>query len=90
MPLRNVYTSLFSTGLHLQNSLLKVRHLEGFFEALDKAKNNNDVSNIIPNEGQLLEWLKVEKLFFPFGFSHFCAAGISRYSNRAECLSNLS
>ena len=25
VPLRTVYTSLFSTGLHLQNSLLKVR-----------------------------------------------------------------
>ena len=28
VPLRSVYTSMFSTGLHLQNSLLKVRELE--------------------------------------------------------------
>jgi len=59
MPLRNVYTSLFSTGLHLQNSLLKVRQLEGFFEALEKCKYDpENLSNIIPNEAQLLEWLQ--------------------------------
>ena len=28
VPLRTVYTSLFSTGLHLQNSLLKVRSVK--------------------------------------------------------------
>ena len=38
LPLRSVYTNLFSTGLHLQNSLLKVRHLEGFFDTLEKFK----------------------------------------------------
>ena len=70
MPLRNVYTSLFSTGLHLQNSLLKVRHLEGFFEALDKAKHDGDsIANIIPNEAQLLDRLKVKlKLLFCFQY----------------------
>ena len=63
MPLRNVYTSLFSTGLHLQNSLLKLRHLEGFFEALEKSKYDEDnVANLIPNEAQLLEWLQVKKV----------------------------
>lgn len=64
--MRNVYTSLFSSGLHLQNSLLKVRHMEGFFEALDKSKfDNENISNIIPNEEQLFEWLQVkyEKLY---------------------------
>ena len=60
MPLRNVYTSLFSTGLHLQSSLLKVRHLEGFFEAMDKSKHDvENIANIIPNDEQLIEWLQV-------------------------------
>ena len=62
MPLRNVYTSLFSTGLHLQNSLLKLRHMEEFFEALEKSKyDQENMSNLIPNEAQLLEWLQVNK-----------------------------
>ena len=62
MPLRNVYSSLFSTGLHLQNSLLKIRHLEGFFEAFDKNKNSSEcVSNLMPDEAQLLDWLKVRE-----------------------------
>jgi len=39
VPLRTVYTSLFSTGLHLQNSLLKVRELEKIFDAMEGRKN---------------------------------------------------
>ena len=58
MPLRHVYTSLFSTGLHLQNSLLKLRHMEGLFETLEKSKDKETVANFMPNERQLLEWLK--------------------------------
>ena len=58
MPLRHVYTSLFSTGLHLQNSLLKLRHMEGLFETLEKSKDKETVANFMPNERQLLDWLK--------------------------------
>ena len=58
MPLRHVYTSLFSTGLHLQNSLLKLRHMEGLFESLEKSKDKETVANLMPNEKQLLEWLQ--------------------------------
>jgi len=58
MPLRNVYTSLFSTGLHLQNSLLKLRHMEGLFETLEKSKDKETVANFMPNEKQLLDWLQ--------------------------------
>jgi len=59
LPLRGVYTTLFSTGLHLQNSLLKIRHLEGVFDILEKRKNESGSSaSLIPNDAQLLEWLK--------------------------------
>ena len=58
MPLRHVYTSLFSTGLHLQNSLLKLRHMEGLFESLEKSKDKETVANLMPDEKQLLEWLQ--------------------------------
>ena len=35
--------------------------MEGFFEALDKSKfDNENISNIIPNEEQLFEWLQVK------------------------------
>ena len=35
--------------------------MEGFFEALDKSKfDNENISNIIPNEAQLFEWLQVK------------------------------
>ena len=58
MPLRHVYTSLFSTGLHLQNSLLKLRHMEGLFETLEKSKDKETVANFMPDEQQMLEWLQ--------------------------------
>merc|ERR1719206_1362410 len=59
LPLRTVYTSLFSTGLHLQNSLMKVRHLEGFFDSMEKRRGEGDSSGaIMPDEKQLLEWLQ--------------------------------
>ena len=58
MPLRHVYTSLFSTGLHLQNSLLKLRHMEGLFESLEKSKDKETVANFMPDEQQMLEWLQ--------------------------------
>ena len=81
MPLRNVYTSLFSTGLHLQNSLLKVRQLEGFFEALEKCKYDpENLSNIIPNEAQLLEWLQVSGTIWELSL-HNIYSGIPRNPN---------
>ena len=59
LPLRTVYTSLFSTGLHLQNSLLKVRHLEGFFDSMEKRRGEGDsLGAIMPDEKQLLDWLQ--------------------------------
>ena len=57
MPLRNVYSTLFTTGLHLQNSLLKLRHIEGLFEALEKSKDKETVSTFIPSDKQVLGWL---------------------------------
>ena len=78
LPLRTVYTSLFSTGLHLQNSLLKVififsyirsptltrywgplsnlqvRHLEGFFDSMEKKRGEGDsLGAIMPDETQV-------------------------------------
>ena len=41
VPLRTVYTSLFSTGLHLQNSLLKIRQLENQFDQIEKKKTKD-------------------------------------------------
>ena len=36
--------------------------MEEFFEALEKSKyDQENVSNLIPNEAQLLEWLQVNK-----------------------------
>merc|ERR550532_1537294 len=59
LPLRTVYTSLFSTGLHLQNSLLKVRHLEGFFDSMEKRRGEGDsLGAIMPDETQPLDWLQ--------------------------------
>merc|ERR1719234_137473 len=59
LPLRTVYTSLFSTGLHLQNSLLKVRHLEGFFDSMEKRRGEGDsLGAIMPDEKQLVDWLQ--------------------------------
>ena len=40
VPLRSVYTSLFSTGLHLQNSLLRVRELKKYLEEINIFKVN--------------------------------------------------
>ena len=60
IPLRSVYTSLFSTGLHLQNSLLKVRNLEKVFDAIEKKKTKSTdmVVALAPSDDHLLEWLK--------------------------------
>ena len=41
VPLRTIYTSLFSTGLHLQNSLLRVRQLEKIFDLMEKVWSLN-------------------------------------------------
>ena len=37
VPLRGIYTSMFSTGLHLQHTLLKLRKLEQYFDELEKS-----------------------------------------------------
>ena len=60
IPLRSVYTSLFSTGLHLQNSLLKVRNLEKVFDAIEKKKTKGTdmVVALAPSDEHLLEWLR--------------------------------
>ncbi len=63
IPLRSVYTSLFSTGLHLQNSLLKVRQLEKAFDSIEKNKGKkkaaaeHSISSMLPSEESLAEWL---------------------------------
>ena len=53
-----MYSTLFSTGLHLQNSLLKLRHMEGVFEALEKSKDKESVSSFKPSDKQVLDWLR--------------------------------
>lgn len=68
VPLRSVYTSLFSTGLHLQNSLLRVRQLEKIFDLIEKRKyENNDVDSTDnaqisiqtgPTQSEIIQWLK--------------------------------
>ena len=70
VPLRSIYTSMFSTGLHLQHSLLKLRKLEKLFDTLDKrAKRTHHHSSglgsggrtspqIPIDETQLVEWLR--------------------------------
>ena len=71
VPLRSIYTSMFSTGLHLQHSLLKLRKLEQLFETLDKRNrrqrnasgtsggSSGRASPQIPiEETQLVEWLR--------------------------------
>ena len=72
VPLRSVYTSLFSTGLHLQNSLLKVRQLEKIFDLMEKRKYEGDNSNTSknikddsfvslaggPSQAEIVQWLK--------------------------------
>ena len=45
VPLRSVYTSLFSTGLHLQNSLLKVRQLEKIFDIMEKRRSDKSATH---------------------------------------------
>ena len=59
LPLRTVYTSLFSTGLHLQNSLLKIRDLEQAFEFMEKKKTKNTdmIRALIPNDESVVQWL---------------------------------
>ena len=71
VPIRSVYTSLFSTGLHLQNSLLKVRQLENIFDLIEKRKyedHNDKVSceentspvsiKGRPSQSEIIQWLK--------------------------------
>ena len=69
VPLRTIYTSLFSTGLHLQNSLLRVRQLEKIFDLMEKRKYENKVVLDTTDDAQLsiqtgptqleiIQWLK--------------------------------
>lgn len=60
LPLRSIYTSLFSTGLHLQNSLLKIRDLEKHFDHIEQSKTRDTdmFAALLPSDEHLLEWLK--------------------------------
>lgn len=62
LPLRSIYTSVFSTGLHLRNSLLTVRHLEKIFDSMEENKKPNKGENavvpVVPPDRQLVEWLR--------------------------------
>ena len=69
VPLRTIYTSLFSTGLHLQNSLLRVRQLEKIFDLMEKRKYENKVDldatkdaqlsiQTGPTQLEIIQWLK--------------------------------
>ena len=64
VPLRSIYTSMFSTGLHLQHTLLKLRSLEQVFEAFEKKNHKKTTSRrgrtsppIPVDEVKLIEWL---------------------------------
>ena len=64
VPLRGIYTSMFSTGLHLQHTLLKLRKLEQYFDELEKSHKHirttggGRTSPPIPvDEVKLLTWL---------------------------------
>ena len=67
VPLRSIYTSMFSTGLHLQNTLLKLRRLEEVFENFEKSNKRSPGSGrgrrgrtsppIPVDEVKLIEWL---------------------------------
>ena len=45
LPLPSVYTTLHTTGLHLQNCLLKVRQLEHCWEAVREEGDDTEFSN---------------------------------------------
>ena len=64
VPLRSIYTSMFSTGLHLQHTLLKLRSLEQVFEDFEKKNHKKTTSRrgrtsppIPVDEVKLIEWL---------------------------------
>ena len=57
VPLRGIYTCMFSTGLHLQHTLLKLRRLEQVFEDLDKVNKKQKNSSMQVDEVKLLRWL---------------------------------
>lgn len=61
VPLRSIYTSMFSTGLHLQHTLLKLRRLERLFEDFEKGHHHHKRGRKSPpipvDEGKLLQWL---------------------------------
>ena len=45
VPLRGIYTSMFSTGLHLQHTLLKLRKLEQYFDEIEKSHKSHRPSS---------------------------------------------
>ena len=55
LPLPSVYTTLHTTGLHLQNCLLKVRQLEDCCDAVREDKDDTDFLTT----SKLSEWLQV-------------------------------
>eukprot|EP00090_Calanus_glacialis_P007205 TRINITY_DN15665_c0_g1_i5.p1 TRINITY_DN15665_c0_g1~~TRINITY_DN15665_c0_g1_i5.p1 ORF type:complete len:614 (+),score=153.85 TRINITY_DN15665_c0_g1_i5:23-1843(+) len=54
LPLPSVYTTLHTTGLHLQNCLLKVRQLEDCCDAVREDKDDTDFLTT----SKLSEWLQ--------------------------------
>jgi hypothetical protein len=55
LPLPSVYTTLHTTGLHLQNCLLKVRQLEDCCDGVREDKDDTDFLTT----SKLSEWLQV-------------------------------
>ena len=55
LPLPSVYTTLHTTGLHLQNCLLKVRQLEDCCDAVREKEDDKAFSDT----SKLSEWLQV-------------------------------
>ena len=55
LPLPSVYTTLHTTGLHLQNCLLKVRQLE---DCCDAVREDTDDTDFLTTS-KLSEWLEV-------------------------------
>ena len=55
LPLPSVYTTLHTTGLHLQNCLFKVRQLE---DCCDGVREDNDDTDFLTTS-KLSEWLQV-------------------------------
>jgi hypothetical protein len=61
VPLRSIYTSMFTTGLHLQHSLLKIRKLEELFDKMDRESKRTKASPSLKSpidDANLVDWLR--------------------------------